>query len=80
MIVKGRMWHTADKQRLVPDGDPEAAFLAFTPGQEVPDGLAAELGLLPAPARPKSRAKPADKAKTPDGDKTPDTDPHDGEV
>jgi hypothetical protein len=36
-VVKERLYHTADKQRLVRHGDPEAAFLAFTVGQELTD-------------------------------------------
>jgi hypothetical protein len=80
VIVKRRLWHTADRERLVSDGDPAAAFLAYTPGQEVPDALAIELGLLPAPNRQKARSKPADKAKAADGNKAADADPHDGEV
>jgi hypothetical protein len=34
--VRGPAWFTADKSRLVPDGDPRAAFLAAGPGDDVP--------------------------------------------
>lgn len=81
MIVEQRMWHTADRKRLVPDGDLEAAFLAFTPGQEVPDALASEAGLLPAPVQPKARAKPGDKSGQPARNKSVSAaSPPDGEV
>jgi hypothetical protein len=45
MIAQERLYHTADKARLVPEGDPEAAFLAVTPGQEFTDAEAEALGL-----------------------------------
>jgi hypothetical protein len=34
-----RVWYTADRSHLVPDGDPRAAFLAAGPGDEVPAGV-----------------------------------------
>lgn len=40
-----RLWYTADKERVVPEGDPEAAFLFCTPGKEVPLAEAQRLGL-----------------------------------
>lgn len=61
MIIAKRLWRTTD-DRLVEDGHPDAAFLAYTAGQEVPDRLAAELGLPGAPAGGKARTRPADKA------------------
>ncbi len=34
--VDKRLYYTADKARVVEEGDPEAAFLYATPGQDVP--------------------------------------------
>lgn len=66
--VEKRLYWVADRGRLVRHGDPEAAFLAFTPGQELPDEEARRCGLLvdpeektaPAPEN-KLGARPADK-------------------
>lgn len=66
MILDKHWWRTTDA-RLVPDGHPDAAFLAYPRGQEIPDATARQLGILEpeakaasAPAN-KARAKPADK-------------------
>jgi hypothetical protein len=59
------MWWTADRSRLVPTGDPDAAVLAYTAGDEVADSEAARVGLVPA----KATAKPLDKARTPSANK-----------
>jgi hypothetical protein len=72
VIVDQRVWKTADG-RLVADGDPEAAFLAHTVGEEVSDGLAKSSGLAEllggAKAKPaagnKMAGRPADKAASP---------------
>lgn len=68
-----RIWRTADG-RHVPDGDPDAAFLAYAEGDEVPADVAAEVEGKPAHKRARRSAdkagpKPADKAtgKDPDG-------------
>jgi len=45
MIVTDRVFLTADRKRLVFEGDPDAAFLAYTRGDEVGDLAAAEVGL-----------------------------------
>lgn len=65
MIVQGQVWRTNDG-RLVPSGDPDAAFLAFAAGQEVADREADRLGLSDYL---KSRDKPQDKAITRPQDK-----------
>lgn len=45
MILDKHVWRTAD-QRLVWDGDPDAAILAYAKGTEIPDNTARKLGLL----------------------------------
>lgn len=42
--VQRRVWRT-NSGVLVPDGHPDAAFLAYTPGALVPDLVAARVGL-----------------------------------
>lgn len=58
MIVNEQVWRTNDG-RLVEPGHPDAAFLAFARGQDVPDREAQRLGLSDYL---KSRGKPQDKA------------------
>jgi hypothetical protein len=57
------MWLTADRERLVPDGSPEAAFLFSTPGKRISVEEAQKYGLV------KGKAKPADKQKAKAEDK-----------
>lgn len=66
MIVKGRWFWTADRSRLVSDGDPDAAFLAYPSGAQISDEEARRMGLLKVaepvkPPTPKAVRKPADK-------------------
>ena len=51
-----RLWLTKDRQRVVEDGDPEAAFLLAAKGREIPEAEARRLGLLKGsePAEDKS--------------------------
>lgn len=51
-----RLYHTADKSRLVEESDPEAAFLFVASGQTVSDEDAKKYGLEApaAPAEPKA--------------------------
>lgn len=44
ITVQRRVWRT-DGGKLVPDGHPDAAFLAYAPGEQVPDLVAARVGL-----------------------------------
>lgn len=66
--VPRRLYWVADRSRLVPHGDPEAAFLAFPAGTELSDEEARRFGLLTAdekarvPAGNKLGARLADKA------------------
>jgi hypothetical protein len=41
-----RLWYTADKERVVQEGDVDAASLFCVPGDEVPKAEAQRLGLL----------------------------------
>jgi hypothetical protein len=45
-MIKERLYHTADKSRLVRHNDPDAAYLAFVVGQELPEEEARRLGVL----------------------------------
>jgi hypothetical protein len=72
--VDRHVWRTEDG-RLVPDGDPDAAFLAYPAGTEFSDEEAARIGLTKSLSGhtsqldTKAAAKPADKAATPQRDK-----------
>ena len=73
-VIKERLYHTADKSRLVRHGDLDAAFLAFTVGQELTDEEALRFGVIAFYAEPvvrqgrtpanKMAARPADKSDT----------------
>lgn len=58
-----RLWLTADKEGLVPDGHADAAFLFCAPGQPIPIEEAERYGLVKrrAKAEDKRRAKAEDK-------------------
>lgn len=66
-----KLWLTADKETLVEDGDPKAAFLFASEGDEVSDEDAERYGLKPkkaeakqsAPAEDKQASAPANKAR-----------------
>lgn len=73
-VTKERLYHNADKSRLVREGE-DAAFLAYPVGAELSDAEAKRAGVLDfyaaeekqaeAPAN-KMAARPADKAKRPE--------------
>lgn len=71
-IVKKRWCWNADRTRLVPETSAEAAWLAYTPGAEIPDAEARTSGLLsldgaaPDPVT-KPVDPPTDKARRPAG-------------
>lgn len=46
VTVDRTLWLTADQQRVVEDGDPQAATLYATPGMQVPHEQAERYGLL----------------------------------
>jgi hypothetical protein len=60
VMIDQRWCWTADRSRLVPDGHPDAAFLAYTPGTEIPEDEARKAGLLPAPGPAPVTAPPGD--------------------
>lgn len=62
VTVDRRLWLTADKERLVEDGDKDAAFLWATEGREVLAEEAEAVGYkAKAPVRDKARTAPANK-------------------
>lgn len=58
MIADRRLWLDAARERVVEDGDPEAAFLLAAPGDELPADVVERYGLREA----KEKRKPEDKA------------------
>lgn len=46
VTIKQKLWLTADKEMLVPDGDERAAFLFATPNDQVPIEKAEQFGLV----------------------------------
>lgn len=48
MVLDEKLWLTADRSELVPDGDERAAFLFGTPGKRVDAETAAKYGLIPS--------------------------------
>ena len=70
MIAKARLYLVADKSRLVREGDPKAAFLYATEGDEIPDSAVEQFGLVDGdlPAT-KSAAPEANKGKAPAANK-----------
>lgn len=57
-----KLWLTADRNTVVEDGDPEAAFLLGNEGTEITDAEAERLGLGDKPAAKKAAA-PANKSR-----------------
>ncbi|MDA2936830.1 hypothetical protein MYX75_01020 [Acidobacteria bacterium AH-259-A15] len=70
-VAEERMYLTADKSELVPEGDEKAAFLYATPGTRIPEAAAVKFGLeLPRPEpKPRPRPKPLKKAVKKSADK-----------
>lgn len=67
MILDRHWWRTADG-RLVPDGHPDAAVLAYPRHTEIPDDVARKLGIAAEPEA-KERRPGANKARGKSGDK-----------
>lgn len=55
MHARERLYLTADKDRLVGEGDTKAAFLYATKGDEIPDSAAAKFGLVDGLLKAKGR-------------------------
>lgn len=55
-------WATTDG-RLVPTGHPDAGVLTYPKGDDIPDDVAQELGLIESAPAKQATAKPADKAR-----------------
>lgn len=53
VIASKRLWLTADRNRVVKEGDREAAFLLAAVGQEIPRAEAERLGLVEPHDQPK---------------------------
>lgn len=51
-----RLYHNADRSRIVEEGDPDAAYLLVAEGAELPDAEAKRLGLDAV----KAKSKPAE--------------------
>lgn len=66
-----KLWLTADRDRVVKDGDPEAAFLLATPGKRIPLDEAERLGLT-GKSKAKAKPKPETKEAAPAEDKVAD--------
>lgn len=67
MKLDRKLWLTADRGKVVEDGDPKAAFLLGVAGSDVPDDEAKRLGLTSkkaaAKAEDKAAAAPANKSR-----------------
>lgn len=62
-VAKERLYLTAD-DKVVPEGDPAAAFLLCTEGEEIPEGYSAPAAKAAPKAENKKAATPANKAKS----------------
>lgn len=63
MHAKERLYLTADKSRLVRHGDPKAAFLYASLGDEIPQSAADKFGLVDGKLKPaKAEKSEAEKA------------------
>jgi len=70
MQARERLFITADKKRLVKEGDPKGAFLYAAPGDEIPESAATMFGLVDgALAEEKRRDKGDDKSRKDGNDK-----------
>jgi hypothetical protein len=66
-VTDRKLWLTADRERVVEDGDPEAASLLASKGKAIPDDVAKRYGLTGKPARPEA-AEAAEAAEVPAAD------------
>lgn len=68
MFAKARLYHNADKSKLVHEGNEEAAFLYATPGDEIPESAAEMYGLVNGDLPKPKAAKSGDGNKAGSGD------------
>lgn len=61
MRAEQHIWKTGDGRHVLDGNHPDAAFLAYAAGDEVPDKVLAELTGDAKPAK-KAAAKPSDKS------------------
>ena len=73
-VSRGRYYLTADKARVVAEGDPAAAFLYVTAGREVDADEAQRLGLLDLD-QPAAKAAPAETPAEPESEAAPEPEP-----
>lgn len=57
MEAKERLYLSADHKRLVPEGDPAAAYLYAAPGQPIDDAEAKRYGLVDGKLKRKGRSR-----------------------
>ncbi len=69
VIAQERMFLTADRSRVVPEGDPEAASLYAAPGHRIPAAAAEQFDLAGGKVPVKLAPKPADKRRKGASDK-----------
>jgi len=71
MRAAERLYLTADKDSIVGEGSPLAAFLYAAPGDEIPQSAAERFGIVDgrAPAAPKQRRHGEDKSRADGGNK-----------
>lgn len=61
MIADRNLYLTADRERVVEENDPAAAFMFYSKGKEIPDNEAERYGLKPAAVEPKQDDESANK-------------------
>jgi hypothetical protein len=49
LVADRRLWLTADRKRIVEDGDPRAAFLFAAPGEEISSAQVVKFKIGPKP-------------------------------
>lgn len=62
MIATERLFLTADKAKLVPEGHKDGAFLYAAPGDEIPDSAVEKFGLVKGGMSAAAKKKLADEA------------------
>ena len=63
MIVKERLYFTADRKRVVNENMREGRFLFAKPGDDIPDSIAKQYGLIEEKEPTKMAQQPPNKSK-----------------